>query len=157
MAALKVRIELLPAMWVAAVVATGDQPEAEAWRRLRAWAEPRGLWSDFTRHPVFGFNNPSPRPGTSRYGYELWLRIDEPANFGDGVTFKKFEGGWFAVTECRAAGEPGITATWRILWEWVQRGPYRWRRTQELEKSIDPAAPIEGMALELYLPIEPPA
>ena len=142
-------------MWVASVHAFGEAPEQEAWRRLRLWAVPRALFSDFNRHPVFGFNNPNPSPGSKEYGYELWIRVDGPEEGESAVTFREFEGGLFAVTTCKLRGDPDIAASWRRLWEWAQRGPYRWRRAQELEKVLDPNAAEDEMVLELYLPVTP--
>jgi len=141
-------------MWVAAVLATGPAPEVEAFQRLRQWAAPKGLFAEPERHPVFGFNNPSPSPGKPEYGYELWLRVDAPDPSETAVVFKLFEGGLFAVTACALCGEPGIMETWRLLWEWAQTGPYRWRRAQELEKVLNPEAPEDRLMLELYLPVD---
>ena len=149
-----VRIESLSRMWIASVLARGEQPEAEAWRRLRDWAYSKRLWGDFVTHPVFGFNNPSPSSGSKEYGHELWIRIGGP-EAGDGaVTFKEFEGGLFAVTACKLRGDPDIAKTWRLLWDWAQAGPYRWRRSQELEKVLNPEAAEDELILELYLPVE---
>lgn len=154
MADLKVRIEKLPKMWVASVLATGEAPEIEAWRRLREWAAPKGLFSDFDRHPIFGFNNPAPSSDRKAYGYELWIRVDAREAGEDAVAFKEFEGGLFAVTACRLHGDPDIVTTWRLLWNWAQAGPYRWRQAQELEKVINPNATEDELVLELYLPID---
>jgi DNA gyrase inhibitor GyrI len=154
MAELDVRIEQLPGMWVASVHGSGETPEKEAWRRLREWATPKGLLSDTDQHPVFGFNNPSPSSETEGYGYELWIRVDAPEDGEQAVSFKQFEGGRFAVTVCSLFGEPNIVTTWRMLWEWAQAGPYRWRQSQELEKVLNPNAAEVDMVLELYLPID---
>jgi DNA gyrase inhibitor GyrI len=151
---LEVRIENLPEMWVASVVAYGESPEAEAWQRMRAWAVSKGLWGDLNAHPIFGFNNPPPAPGKKQYGYELWLQMDGPQPDEDPVTFKLFEGGLFAVTACKLTGEPGIEKTWRMLWNWAQAGSYRWRRSQELERALNPDAAVNELILELYLPVE---
>jgi AraC family transcriptional regulator len=153
MADLNVRLERLPRMWVASMRVVGEAPEAEAWRSLRDWASRKGLWSDPARHPVFGFNNPSPSPGSKEYGYELWIRVDGPEEGHAAVTFKEFEGGLFAVTGCRLTGDPGIAASWRMLWDWAQAGPNRWRRSQELEKVLNPEAAEDEMIVELYLPV----
>lgn len=141
-------------MWVASVLASGDTPEAEAWRRLREWAAPEGLLNDPGRHPIFGFDNPAPSPARKGHGYELWIRVDGPDAGEDAVTFKEFEGGLFAVTACKLLGDPDIGTTWRMLWDWAQSGPNRWRRAQELEKVLNPNAAEADLVLELYLPID---
>ena len=157
---LNVRLESLPRMWVASVLAFGPAPEAVAWHRLREWASAKGILSDADRHPIFGFNNPSPTAGTKDYGYELWIRVDARETGDGAVAYKEFEGGLFAVTTCRLHGNPDILTTWRGLWEWAQDGPYRWRRAQELERVLNSNAKEEEFVLELYLPVEenaPPA
>jgi DNA gyrase inhibitor GyrI len=147
-----VHIERLPVMRVASFRAFGEAPEAEAWRRLRQWAGTKGLLEDADRHPIFGFNNPSPSAGQTEYGYELWISAGPEPDDGQ-VAFKEFEGGLFAVTTCSLQGDPGIGAAWRKLWDWAQASPYRWRRAQELEKVINPGAPEADLILDLYLPV----
>ncbi len=151
-AGLKVRIEHLPPMWVASVLAHGEAPEEAAWRALREWTTRQGLWSKLDQHPIFGFNNPSPSPGTKEYGYELWIQVPGPGQDEAGVVYKHFPGGRFAVTACTLAD---IGDKWRMLWEWVQGGPHRWRRSQELERVLNPQAAAAELRLELYLPVEP--
>jgi len=154
MAELDVRIEDLPKMWVASVLAFGETPENAAWSRLREWALPQGLLNDVVRHPIFGFNNPNPVPGQKEYGYELWIRLEAPGNADDRIVYKEFEGGLFAVTTCKLCGDPDIGSAWRMLWNWAQGGRYRWRRAQELERVINPNATENELVLELYLPIQ---
>jgi hypothetical protein len=36
----------------------GHAHERDAWEKLRAWAEPKGLHEDLENHPVFGFTIP---------------------------------------------------------------------------------------------------
>ena len=72
---LTVRIEKLEPMTVASSRAFSESPEPQAWEQLRAWAEPKGLLDDVEKHPVFGFNNPSPSPGSKEYGYEFWIGV----------------------------------------------------------------------------------
>ena len=155
MTGMAVRLEQLPRMHVAAVRAAGETPEAEAWRHLRDWAAPKGLLEDSNLHPIFGFNNPNPAPGKKEYGYELWIRVEEPEAGGHDVEFKEFEGGLFAVTSCQLHGEPDVRAKWRMLVDWARNAPFRWRRGQELERVVNPEKPESEMVLELYLPVEP--
>lgn len=149
-----VRLEELPTMRVASVRAAGEAPEAEAWRRLRDWAGPKGLLEDIDLHPIFGFNDPNPAPGQREYGYELWIRVDESEASGRDVEYKEFEGGLFAVTTCKLFGEPDVRAKWRMLFDWARKAPYRWRKAQELERVVNPDEPESDLVLELYLPVE---
>ncbi len=150
---LEVRIERIEPRRVAWVRAVGQSPELEAWSRLGRWAGPAGLLSDAARHPVFGFNNPSPTSGSPEYGYELWVAIDDETRPPEGIGVKPFEGGLYAVTSCRLG--PDMPERWKTLLRWVQASPHRWRRdTHELERIQNPLAPPEELVLDLCLPLE---
>ena len=151
----EVRIERLPPMRVARFHAFGRTPEAEAWTRVRAWAEPRGLLQDAAAHPVFGFNNPGPsRPGQEEYGYEFWIRIEPELLVESGVGTLDFCGGWYAVVTHPGPPNPGI---WMQLLDWARANSHRHRRTHELERPQDPLASESDLVFDLYLPIEEPA
>jgi len=153
---LDVRIVKLEPMRVASVRALSESPERDAWEKLRAWAEPKGLLKDIERHPVFGFNNPNPAPDRKDYGYEFWIRIDPDIEPEAEIEAKDFAGGLYAVTTCRLLGDPkgNVGEVWMKLWEWAQASSkYKWRRTHELEKQHDPLASEEDLVLDLYLPI----
>ena len=154
MPVLNVEIVSLEPMTVAYTCAFGESPEGQALKRLREWAEPKGLLDDLDEHPVFGFNNPSPTPGNNEYGYEFWIRVPSSEAAEGDIEVKDFPGGLYAVTRCQLAGEPNVFEAWRLLWEWVQSSEYHWRETHELEKLMNPSAPEGEIELELYLPIE---
>ena len=156
MSELEVRIVELDPMCVASFRAVGARPEVDAWGKLRAWAGPRGLLDDAGKHPVFGFNNPSPSPDCSAYGYELWISVDAAAEAVGDAEIKSFPGGRYAVTTCRLQGDPrgSVFDVWQQLWQWVQASEYTWRKTHELEKVQDPGASEQDVVLELHLPIE---
>jgi DNA gyrase inhibitor GyrI len=148
---MEVRIEKLDPMRVAGVQVISASPEIEAWEQLRAWAGPKGLLDDVQKHPVFGFNNPAPSPGRKEYGYEFWIKIEQGVEVGGNVKEKEFPGGLYAVVTHRGFPNPQV---WKALWDWVQSGKYRWRKTHELEKPLNPLAAESEMAFDLYLPVE---
>ena len=148
------RIQRLEPMRVASVRVVSETPERDAWRKLRAWAESKGLLDDPESHPIFGFNNPNPSPERKEYGYELWIRVGPEAQSEGEIEVKDFAGGRYAVTTCKLHGEPNVMETWKQLWDWAQRSGYKWRKTHELEKAQNPRASEEDLILELYLPIE---
>ena len=156
LADLDVRIVRLPPIRVASVQAEGEFPERDAWNRLRAWAEPKGLLGDVDKHPVFGFNNPSPSPERKEYGYEFWIGIGPDIETEGQTESKEFAGGLYAVTTCKLHEDPkgNVFEVWQKLLEWVQSSKYKWRRVHELEKPHDPLATEEDMVLDLYLPVE---
>ena len=153
---LDVRLVRLDPMRVASVRAEGEAPEAEGLTRLRSWAEPKGLLEDTKAHPVFGFNNPSPMPDKTEYGYEFWIRVDPEVESDAEVEVKDFDGGLYAVTTCKLMGDAhgNVLEVWRNLMEWVQASQYKWRKTHELEGLRDPYASEAEAVLDLYLPVE---
>lgn len=153
---LEIEIVTLEPMRVASTQVVSENPEREAWERLRAWAEPRGLLDDASQHPVFGFNNPAPSPDRKGYGYEFWIRVDDDIGSEGEVEVKDFAGGLYAVTRCKLFGDPGgsVLEVWQRLFAWVKESTYQWRATHELEKPLDPGAPEQDFVLDLYLPIE---
>lgn len=156
MSDLDVRIVELPPMRVASFFGFGPEPEEMAWQKLREWAGPKGLLRDLEAHPVFGFNNPSPSPGSPNYGYETWIRVEADTQAEEGVTFVDVPGGTYAVTRCPVPkGDlEAIGRTWRKLAAWREDGPYRPGRHQWLEGSVQSDAPELEFVLDLYLPIE---
>jgi DNA-binding transcriptional ArsR family regulator len=156
-------IEIEP-MRVASARAFSTQPEVDAWKKMRAWAEPQGLLEDNTKHPVFGFNNPDPSPGQKEYGYEFWIRMG--AHFkGDGeIEAKDYDGGLFAVTTCKPweelqsdfGKEHGFLESWKKLVDWIILSEkYEMDKSRQcLEKPHDQDVPFEELVLDLYQPIK---
>ncbi len=150
-----VRIVELEPMRVASVWGFGPSPELEAWNKLQAWAEPKGLYNDFENHPIFGFNNPNPSAGSPNYGYELWLKVG-PETMPEGDTrIEDFEGGLYAVKRCEVPkGQfEVIGEKWQELVTWLEDSKYKHGKHQWLEKSVANDSPTIEFILDLYLPI----
>ncbi len=147
---------VLPPMRVASVRVISETPERDAWEKMRAWAESKGLFSGPSASPVFGFNSPPPSEVRKEYGYEFWVRVDSEVEVAGELEAKDFPGGLYAVTRCKLHGDPedNVLEVWKRLWDWVQSSDYEWRQTHELERLVDPLAPEEELVLDLYLPIE---
>ena len=149
---MNVRIVDLAPMHVAAVHAFGPSPEGDAWAKLAAWAQPRGLFDDQAAHRIFGFNNPSPAPGSPNYGYEFWIEVDRSTAADDEVTLKEFAGGRYAVTHCK--GVESIGPTWRRFVAWLETSPYRLGHHQWLEQHLGAADVVpEELELVLFMPL----
>jgi DNA gyrase inhibitor GyrI len=159
---MEVRIVTLEPMRVASVRAQSKSPENEAWEKMRAWAEPRGLLGDVKKHPVFGFNNPDPSPDREDYGYEFWIRVGQDIEPEGEVEIRDFAGGLYAVTTCRLleeiesdlTKEIGYMGAWKKLADWVKDSRYEFGRHQPLEKAQNPGASMEELVLDLYCPIK---
>lgn len=149
-------------MSVASVRAIGKNPEHDAWEKMRAWAEPKGLLGDIKKHPVYGFNNPDPSPDKKEYGYEFWIRVDPETKPDSETKIKEFKGGFYAVTTCKLKEEieseffekEGYLESWKKIVDWVKSSKYKFGKHQCLEKAHDPEASDEELILDLYCPIE---
>lgn len=155
MSDLDVRIIKLEPMRVATFLGFGESPENQAFAQLFEWARPKGLLDDIENHRVFGFNNPSPSPGSPNYGYEVWMVIDDEVSLGEDVKTKTFQGGLYAVTNCVVPkGQfEVITETWKKLVAWREDSKYRCGHHQCLEESLPIELPDTEFVLDLYLPI----
>jgi len=159
---LEVNIVKLEPMRVASVRAISKTPEHDAWDKIHAWAEPKGLLEDIKKHPVFGFNNPDPSPDQKEYGYEFWIRVEPDVKPEGEIEIKEFEGGLYAVTTCKLKEEieseffqeKGYLESWKKLVYWVKSSKYEFGKHQCLEKAHDPGASDEELVLDLYCPIE---
>ncbi|HNR02868.1 MAG TPA: GyrI-like domain-containing protein [Anaerolineaceae bacterium] len=151
-----VRIIKLEPMRVVSFLGFGASPEALAWNQLTEWAKPRGFLKESEKHPIFGFNNPNPSPGSPNYGYELWMGI-EPGDLTptDAVETKDFAGGLYAVMRCVVPkGDFGVIgSTWQKLSKWLEGSAYKFGSHQWLEKTVPCDLPDIEFVLDLYLPI----
>ena len=151
-----VRIITLPAMRVASFYAFSSSPELEAMDKAVKWAKSNGLWQGSPALRIFGFNNPDPTPGSSNYGYELWLTIGPDVQPGNDVKVKDFSGGKYAVLLCDVTGDPGeiIPSAWQKLVKWMEGSHYTHGNHQWLEEHLSRSDSIDqGFVLDLYLPI----
>lgn len=157
----EVKIVELEPMRVASVQAVSETPEHDAWEKMRAWAEPKGLLEDIGEHPVFGFNNPDPSPGQKEYGYEFWIQVGPDIEPEGEIKIKDFEGGLYAVTTCNLKEEleseffkkEGYLESWKKILDWVKSSKYEFGSHQCLEKAHDPTASDEELILDIYCPI----
>jgi DNA gyrase inhibitor GyrI len=105
----------------------------------------------------FGFNNPSPSPGSPNYGYEVWITVGPEVTAGSEgapgeVKLLDFGGGLYAVTHC--VGAFNLPQVWEQLAHWREDSPYKQAHHQWLEElhnfmERDPAKLI----FDIYLPI----
>lgn len=157
----EVSIQKLSPTRVASVRVISRTPEIDAWQKMRSWAEPLGLLNNPKKHPVYGFNNPNPEPGKSEYGYEFWMVTDREYKLAEGMEYKKFNGGQYAVITCNLTEEleseffkeHGYLESWKKLVEWVKASKYVMTKGPCLELAHDPDSTGDHM-LDLYQPIK---
>ncbi len=157
MTELEVRIVKLEPMRVASFHAYGADPEHDAAKNLVDWAKPLGMLDDPEKYRIFGFDNPTPSPGSPNYGYEFWITIEADMEPESEVDIKEIPGGLYAVTRCEIKGDAYevIPETWKRLVKWREDSEYGCGNTYWLEEHIAPS-PFEvsnEFTLDLYFPI----
>ena len=150
---MKVEIERLDPMRVASFHAMSESPEEDTAKMLVDWAQPRGLLEDPEEHPIYGFNNPDPKPGDTVRGYEFWIRVD-PGFEAEDTVVKDYPGGLFAVARVHVK-EPwnDIPPAWMRLVEWVEASEYELDPRVCFEKTLDVQSEGEFI-LDLYCPVK---
>ena len=150
MSELDVRIVTLAPMRVASGYGFGESPELQAWEKILAFTQNKGI--DLGKARFFGFNNPDPSPGSPNYGYEQWITTGPEVEPEGEIRMIDFDGGLYAVT--RFKGLEKIGGVWQELVHWSEDSSYRKGSHQWLEElltSLD--SPQEEWEFDLYLPI----
>jgi AraC family transcriptional regulator len=155
MAEIEVKIVKLEPMRIASVYAFGLSPEAEAWKKLTAWAKPKGLLNNIKRQQLFGFNNPNPCDECSKYGYELWIKVNSAIEPEGDIRIIDFCGGPYAVCRCEAKGDLQVKVpnAWLNITEWCHNNNHKLGYHQALENFITSADDPDTLVLDLYCPI----
>jgi effector-binding domain-containing protein len=115
---LNVRYVDLPDMTVATALGFGTEPEIEAAKLLNVFTRRLGFTPGSPGHPLYGFNNPNPSPGSKNYGYELWCKVDPNTKPEPPVKIKHVPPARYAVT--RFTGLSNIGRVWRQFAAWVE-------------------------------------
>jgi len=102
MSKLDVKIVTLPPMRVMCFNGFGPSPEGQAYTKTRDWLKAKGLREDGKERRFFGYDNPSPAPGSPNYGYDVWVTVDETVTAEMGGRIIDFPGGLYAVTRVDA-------------------------------------------------------
>ncbi len=148
----EVRIVEMEPMRVASAHGFGAEPEPQAWNKILAFAQEKGL--DTGKARFFGFNNPNPSPGSPNYGYEQWMTVSPDVQAEGEITIKEIPARRYAVTRCK--GISTITQTWQQLVLWFEDSAYKkpahWCQCLE-ELLTPPGVPYEEYVFDLYLPI----
>jgi len=151
----EIRIVELPPLRVISVNGYGQEPESQAFEKMFAWAKEHGELDK--PHRLFGFNNPSPAPGSPNYGYDVWMSVEDSCLADGEARLVHFSGGLYALMRVEVTS-PGdqIPLAWKQMVKWRQDSPYHQGHHQWLEEHI---GPIKGVVdplpitLDLHLPI----
>lgn len=96
-AKIDIRIVYLPPATVASYCCVRENPEDEAGAQIYAFIRENNLPALKPDFRLYGFNNPSPRPGENVYGYEFWATIPEDMEVKTPFVKKRFAGGLYAA------------------------------------------------------------
>jgi DNA gyrase inhibitor GyrI len=153
MSKLDVRIVRLEALHVASAYGFGASPEGIAHEKMQAFLKAKNLLDGYgTKYRHFGFNNPSPAPGSPNYGYEIWTEVGSDIQPEGDIRIVDFPGGLYAVT--RFENLENIGRVWGELAQWRETSNYREANQQWLENMINPLeTDITKCVFDLYLPI----
>lgn len=132
--------------------AEGVHPEEEAFGRLRAWAEPRGLLSGRESGLLLGRNDPPPGPGHPEYGYVYMLTIRETFDPGDEVEPIDLPAATYAVVRARFAD---LGDRWEALYRWAETAGYDVAgHGLEEHLSLPGTVAPTDMLFDLWLPVQ---
>jgi DNA gyrase inhibitor GyrI len=152
MSDLDVRIVQLEPLHVARAHGFGESPEAQAFEKMLAYVGSAGLALDDKTVRWFGFDNPSPSPGSPNYGYDVWVTVGPEARSEGDVKILDFPGGLYGVAPCK--GVSNITEVWTQLVGWLENSEYRRGNHQWLEELLTPPdVDYEDYRFDLYIPI----
>lgn len=150
---LVVTFERLMPMRVVSFQAISNTPENDAWKKLREWAEPRGLFADPIVHSIYGFNNPNPQPSKKEYGYEFWIQVDLDFHEED-VKILNIPEDYYIVTRCFVKDpEKDIPEAWTKLINLIKAKGYEFGDHCGLEKVIS-SSHTGNWILDIYIPIK---
>ncbi len=149
-----VRIVTTGRLRAVAFRAEGAEPEALAFQRLAAWAEPRGLLADETLFLLLGRNDPPPQAGRQGYGYVYNLTIDDGMEVGAGVELTELPPSTYVVVRARLSD---MANRWEALYRWAEASGYAVAgHGLEEHLSVPGKVAPEEMLFDLWLPVVPP-
>jgi AraC family transcriptional regulator len=150
-----IQIVRLGPMRVACINTFCISPEQEAWRKLIAWAGPKGLLKNRNEHPIFGFHNCNPTFPDTGSGFEIWIKVDSEIGPDGEVRIFEFPGGPYVVARCNTptVDDQSKSNVWCNLIEWCKNNKVKHGYHQSFEKFISSDENFRNFILDLYFPI----
>ena len=120
---MEVRLERLETMRAAYVHAFSETPEEDAWRKMVAWAKPKGLLEEGLGTRVFGRDTyPTDKP--EPHGYEFFLTVGPDVEPEGDIDIREIPGGLYAAL--RFKGLNNIKDAWERMWSWIDESDYEY-------------------------------
>lgn len=117
----EVRLERLETMRTAYTHVFSGTPEEDAWKKMEAWAKPKGLLEEGAGTRVFG-RNTYPTDNPEPHGYEFFLTVGPDIEPEGDIEIRKIPGGLYAVL--RFKNLDNIGKAWEHLWKWIKESEY---------------------------------
>jgi DNA gyrase inhibitor GyrI len=94
-------------------------------------------------------------PGSTRYGYEFWIKVGPEAEPEGNVRIGEFFGGTYAVARCEVLGDPGktIPSRWQALAEWCKNNHHPLAHHPALERFLGLPDDLDHLVMILHCPI----
>jgi DNA gyrase inhibitor GyrI len=117
----KIEIETIDTLKTVYAHALTDTPEEDAWKKIRSWAEPKGLLTREKGTRVFG-RNTYPTDNPEPHGYELYITVNEQPKPETEIMVGEIPGGIYAIL--KSTNLKGMASAWPSLWKWVEESEY---------------------------------
>lgn len=153
---MKVRIENVEAMRVAFIRKTGPYNECgDAWDRLCAWADSKGLFRADTKFLGVSHDAPQVTP-PDKIRYDACFTVDRDVNGEGEIGIQTVGGGRYAVTTHKGPYD-GLEATYaELMGQWLPHSGERFGSNLCFELYLnDPqSTPPEELLTDIYISIE---
>ena len=151
---LDIRIIKLAPMHVASFQASGVTAERDAFKKLFAWAQPKGLLNDLAKNSLFGFASHEFIEDKKGTGYKFWIKIPDNIEPEPDINVEDSDGGLYLVMSSLAVGNIGLTTApnWLKLRRWAQENGYEMGSQQQLVRFYSVPL-LDNAAVDLYFPI----
>jgi len=113
----EVRIERLGPLRAACDHSLSETPEEDVWKRVVAWAKPKGLFEEGVGTRIFG-RNTYPTDNPEPHGYELFITVGPDIEPEDDIKIKEIPSGLYAVLRFKNLNKIG--EAWEYLWKWIK-------------------------------------
>ena len=152
------RIESLRAAYTHS---SSDTPEEDAWKKMEAWARPRGILTKEKGTRIFG-RNTYPTDNPEPHGYQLFITVDQSIKPENEIKIGEIPGGTYAVLS--STNLDNIGDAWRSLWSWIENSEYEfigWKKEEYgwadgYEEHLNPFDDklISEWKFELWIPLK---
>lgn len=141
-------VELKP-MRMLSFYGYGEQPEDIAWEKVACWLKENSERINHEKIRIFGFNNPCSSAGSSKYGYEFIVSVNEYVIPSGDMRITDFPGGLYATAQCKIEKGEDFPLFWSSLNAWCEQSNYSYGTHQWLEEHT-----LEGVPFAMFLPIK---